>query len=126
MDNAGGAESHKNANCQSLLNNILADWGFCDVFGINFPDARVYTHFYKQHKTHSRLEFFLDDDRLVNLPVFSSNISHGFCSDHSYVTLTLQGNPLGGGGGGGVRPIILGKGFRARSWRGRPGHVPTF
>ena len=31
---------------------------------------------------------------LVNLPVCSSNISYGFCSDHSYVTLTLQGNPL--------------------------------
>ena len=43
MDKAGGAESHSNANCQSLLNNILADWGFCDVFRINNPDDRVYT-----------------------------------------------------------------------------------
>ena len=94
VDKAGGAESHKNANCQSLLNNILNDWGFCDVFIINNPDARVNTHFDKQHKTHSRLDFFLVDDRLVDLPVCSSNISHGFCSDHSYVTLTLQGNPL--------------------------------
>ena len=94
VDKAGGDESHKNANCQSLLNNILTDWGFCDVFRINNPDARVYTHFDKQHKTHSRLDFFIDDGRLVNLPVCSSNIAHGFCSDHSYVTLTLQGNPL--------------------------------
>ena len=97
VDKAGGAESHiKNVkfNCQSLLNNILTDWGFCDVFRINNPDARVYTHFDKQHKTHSRLDFFLVDDRLVNLPVCRSNISHGVCYDHSYVTLTLQGNPL--------------------------------
>ena len=43
VDKEGGAESHKNANCQSLLSNILADWGFCDVFRINYPDARVYT-----------------------------------------------------------------------------------
>ena len=33
------------------------------------------------------------------MPVCSSNISHGFCSDHSYVTLTLQGNPLSHGRG---------------------------
>ena len=28
--------------------------------------------------------------------------------------------------GGGFMPITLEKRFRARSWRGRPGHVPTF
>ena len=77
----------------------MGDWGFSDIFRLDNPDARIYTHFDKQHKTHTRLDFFLVDDDLVNLPVCSSNVSHGFNSDHSYVSLTLQGNPLSHGRG---------------------------
>ena len=99
LDKAGGAAVHNNVNCQTLLNNIMGDWGFSDVFRLNNPAARLYTHFDKQHSTHTRLDFFLVDDKLVNLPVCSSNISHGFSSDHSYVSLNLQGNPLSHGRG---------------------------
>ena len=90
VDKTGGTSSHKNVHCQNLLNNIMGDWGFSDIYRVNNPDARIYTHFDKQHSTHTRLDFFLIDDKLVNLPVCSSNISHGFNSDHSYVSLTLQ------------------------------------
>ena len=99
LDKVGGATSHKNVNCQSTLNNIMGDWGYTDVFRLNNPDARIFTHFDKQHSTYTRLDFFLVDDKLVNLPICISNISHGFNSDHSYVSLTLQGNPLSHGRG---------------------------
>ena len=99
LDKAGGAVSHKNVHCQSTLNNIMGDWGYSDVFRLNNPDARIFTHFDKQHSTYTRLDFFLVDDNLVNLPICCSNISHGFNSDHSYVSLTLKGNPLSHGRG---------------------------
>ena len=99
LDKSGGTPNHKNVKCQNLLNNIMGDWGFSDVYRINNPEAQIYTHFDKQHKTHSRLDFFLIDDKLINLAVCSSNISYGFNSDHSYVSLTLQGNPISHGRG---------------------------
>ena len=40
-----------------------------------------------------------------------------------YITVVKGG---GGGGGGGSGLSFWKKGFRARSWRGRPGHVPIF
>ena len=58
MDKSGGAIAHKNTKCQSLLNSIMGDWGFSDVFRLNNPDSRIFTHFDKQHKTHTRLDFF--------------------------------------------------------------------
>ena len=99
LDKSGGAATHKNVNCQNTLTTIMGDWGFSDVFRLNNPDARIYTHFDKQHRTHTRLDFFLVDDNLINLPVCTSNVSHGFSSDHSYVSLTLQGNPISHGRG---------------------------
>ena len=99
LDKNGGSASHKNSNCQSKLNNIMGDWGFSDVYRLENPNTRVYTHFNKQHNTHSRLDFFLVDDNIVNLPICSSSISHGFNSDHSYVALTIQGNPISHGRG---------------------------
>ena len=99
LDKSGGASNHKNVKCQNLLNNIMGDWGFSDVYRINNPEAKIYTHFDKQHRTHSRLDFFLVDDKLINLAVCSSNISYGFNSDHSYISLTLQGNPISHGRG---------------------------
>ena len=61
-------------------------------FPINRGSDRVYSHINKQHKTRTRLDFFLIDDNLVNFPVCYSEISHGFSSDHSYVSLTIQGS----------------------------------
>ena len=99
IDKVGGAPTHSNSKCQTYLNNIMADWGLSDIFRLNNPEARLYTHFDRQHHTHTRLDFFLTDDRLVNLPVCTSNISHGFNSDHSYVSLTLHGKSIEHGRG---------------------------
>ena len=99
LDKVGGAGAHKNANCRKLLNDIMVDWGFTDIFRLNNPNARIFTHLDKQHNTRTRLDFFLIDDSLVNLPICTSDISHGFSSDHSYVSLTLQGNPISHGRG---------------------------
>ena len=55
---------------------------------------RIFTHFNKQHGTASRLDFFLIDDDLVNFPICTSDISHGYISDHSYVSLNIQGSSI--------------------------------
>ena len=62
-------------------------------------EERMYTHFNKKYKTASRLDFFLIDDNLVNLPVCKTDISHGYNSDHSYVSLTIQGSSIERGRG---------------------------
>ena len=40
----------------------------------------------------SRLYFFLIDDDLVNFPECSTEVSHGYKSDHSYISLNIQGS----------------------------------
>ena len=92
LDKAGGSPAHSNSYRQSYLNNIISEYGLSDIFRLNNGDDRVYTHFNKQHKTRTRLDFFLIDDNLVNFPVCHSQITHGFSSDHSYVTLTIEGS----------------------------------
>ena len=59
----------------------------------------MYTHFNKPSKTVPRLEFFLIDDNLVNLPFCKTDISHGYNSDHSYVSMTNQGSSIKRGRG---------------------------
>ena len=90
LDKAGGAATHKNINCKKYLNKFCSEWGLSDVFRLNNPSTRLYTHFDKQFKTLTRLDFFLVDDRLINLPTCVSDITHGFSTDHSYVTLTIE------------------------------------
>ncbi len=77
----------------------MYDYGFSDIFRLCRGNDRVYTHFNKQHKTRTRLDFFIIDDNLVNFPVCETDISHGFNSDHSYVSLNLQGSPVSHGKG---------------------------
>ena len=92
LDKAGGSSTHSNSNRQAYLNNIISEYGLSDIFRLNNGDERFYTHFNKQHKTRTRLDFFLIDDNLVNFPICNSKISHGFNSDHSYITLTIEGS----------------------------------
>lgn len=92
IDKAGGNPTHSNSNRQTCLNNIMSECGLNDIFRLNNGDERTYTHFNKQHKTRTRLDFFLIDDNLVNFPVCQSQITHGFSSDHSYITLTIEGS----------------------------------
>ena len=99
LDKTGGAPAHSNKNCQALLNSIMADWGLSDIYRLNNPEARLYTHVDRQYNTQTRLDFFLVDDRLVNLPLCMSNISHGFNSDHSYISLSLRGTSIEHGRG---------------------------
>ncbi len=99
LDKRGGAPRHGNSNCQTFINNTMTEWGYSDIFRLTNSNRQLFTHFDKQHKTHTRLDFFLVDDRLVNFPVCTSSISHGFISDHSYVTLKLQGHTLERGRG---------------------------
>ena len=99
LDKQGGAATHANHKSQNFLNDMISDYGFSDVFRLCRGNDRVYTHCNKQHKTSSRLDFFLIDDNLVNFPICSADVSHGYNSDHSYISLNIQGSPISHGKG---------------------------
>ena len=94
LDKMGGAAQHANKNYQSHINNMIGEYGLCDIFRLSKGNERVFTHFNKTYKTASRLDFFLIDDNLPNFPVCETNISHGFSTDHSYISLNLQGSTI--------------------------------
>ena len=94
LDKMGGAAQHANKNYQSHINNMIGEYGLCDIFRLSRGNERVLTHFNKTYKTASRLDFFLIDENLPNFPVFETNISHGFSTDHSYISLNLQGSTI--------------------------------
>ena len=99
LDKQGGNPSHSNSNRQQFLNQMMADHGLTDILRLCIGNDRVYTHVNKQYKTQTRLDFFLIDDSLVNFPVCKPAASHGFKSDHSYISLALQGSPINRGKG---------------------------
>ena len=99
LDKRGGAAKHKSQKTQKFLNAVMLDYGFSDIFRLSRGGERLYSHFNKKCKTSTRLDFFLIDDRLVNFPVCETNITHGFKSDHSYVSLKLQGSGIKHGRG---------------------------
>ena len=94
LDKLVGAAQHANIYYQNYINGITNDYGLCDIYRLTRGKERMYTHFNKQYKTASRLDFFLIDDNLVNLPVCKTDISHGYNSDHRYVLLSIQGSSI--------------------------------
>ena len=84
LDKLGGAAQHANKN---YINTMISDYGLCDIFCLSRVDDRVYTHFNKTYKTASRLDLFLIDDHLSNSPVCNTKISHGYNTDHIYISL---------------------------------------
>ena len=99
LDKMGGASAHASSKTQNLVNTMTSDYGLSDIFRLTRGNETVFTHFNKRCGTASRLDFFLIDDRLVNFPICTSNISHGFNSDHSYVALNIQGSSIAPGKG---------------------------
>ena len=100
LDKLGGNPTHSNKKCQQLLNTAMSELGLHDPFRLEHDQDRKYTHFNKRCKTASRLDFFLVDNNVINLPMCSSLISHGFKSDHSFVELKLK-----------VSTIVHGRGY---------------
>ena len=94
LDRLGGSVKHSSQKSQKFLNNIINDFGLSDIYRLSKDDSRIYTHFNKKSHTASRLDFFLIDDNLVNLPVCAPEVSHGFLSDHSYISLFMKGSPI--------------------------------
>ena len=94
LDKLGGSSTHSNSKTQRFLNDIINSHGICDVFRVTRPSEKLYTHFNKKCKTATRLDFFLIDDNLVNFPTCTTDISHGFMSDHSYISLNIQGSSI--------------------------------
>ena len=64
------------------------------IFRLLWGSERTYTHFNKEYKTVSRLYFFLIDENLAKFPVCHTDISHGYNSDHSYVSLNIQSSSI--------------------------------
>lgn len=94
VDKQGGSSVHSNNKTQTFLNNMISDYGICDVFRVTRGTEKLYTHFNKKCKTATRLDFFLIDDALVNFPLCKTSITHGFMSDHSYISLDIQGSRI--------------------------------
>ena len=92
IDKSGGSSKHSSQKCQKYLNSICNDYGLCDIFRLAKGEDKIFTHFNKKSKTASRLDFFLIDDSLVNFPICFPNASHGFMSDHSYISLYIKGS----------------------------------
>lgn len=99
LDKVGGNQAHSNKKCQNLLNTAMSELGLHDPFRLHNESERKYTHFNKKCKTATRLDFFLVDNNVINLPLCTSSISHGFRSDHSFVDLTLKGSKITHGRG---------------------------
>ena len=99
LDKIGGSANHSNKKCQSFLNSLMSEGGLFDPFRVNNPSDKKFTHFNKKSITGTRLDFFLVDNNVMNLPKCESTISHGFKSDHSYVHLGLIGNTIERGRG---------------------------
>ena len=99
LDKMGGSTTHANHRCQHFLNNFMNDHGFSDIFRLTHNSDKVFTHFNKKCKTASRLDFFVIEDRLVNFPICEAEVSHGYRSDHSYISLSIQGSAIEHGRG---------------------------
>ena len=99
LDKLGGAAQHADKNYQNFINTMISDYGLCDIFRLLGGDERTYTHFNKKYKTASRLDFFSIDENLANFPVCHTDISHSYNSDHSYVSLNIQGSSIEKGRG---------------------------
>ena len=99
LDKMGGVAQHANKNYQNYINNVINDYGLCDIFRLSRGEERVYTHFNKTYKTAARLDYFLIDDNLPNFPLCETEISHGYNSDHSYISLKIQGSTIEKGKG---------------------------
>ena len=92
LDKIGGLPEHGNRKCQILLNNLMGEWGLHDFFRIQNSSNKTFTHYNKRCRTGTRLDYFLVDSSMINLPTCKSTISHGFRSDHSYVSLIVEGH----------------------------------
>ena len=99
LDKKGGVHAHQSSRTQNFLNMITSEYSLSDVLRVTKGDLRMFTHFNKQHKTATRLDFFLVDDRLINFPQCNTSITHGFKSDHSYISLHLMGSEIKHGRG---------------------------
>ena len=94
LDKLGGNQTHSNKKCQHLLNTAMSELGLHDPLRLHNETERKYTHFNKKCKTASRLDFFLVDNNVINLPLCTRSISHGFRSDHSFVELKIKGSSI--------------------------------
>ena len=99
LDKLGGAEKHSAQKSQAFLNTMCNDYGLCDILRLHRGKDRIFSHVNRTYRTSSRLDFFLIDDNLVNFPVCVPNISHGFMTDHSYISLFIKGTAIERGKG---------------------------
>lgn len=83
------------SKCSTIINTFLNSYGVSDVWRFLNPTARDYSFFSHVHKTFSRIDYFLLDNKLLS-SVRSCSYQTIVISDHAPLSLelTLPNQPL--------------------------------
>ena len=92
----GIARTHQNA--LEVVQDTMENMELCDAWRIFNPDFKSYTWRQRQPEIHCRLDFFLVSQSILGISI-DTDITQGFKTDHSLITLSLSlhSNPRGNG-----------------------------
>ena len=92
----GIARTHQNA--LEVVQDAMENMEVCDVWRIFNPDCKRYTWRQRQPEIHCRLDFVLVSQSILGISTHA-DITPGFKTDHSLITLSLSlhSNPRGNG-----------------------------
>ena len=92
----GIARTHQSA--LEVVQDAMENMELCDVWRIFNPDCKRYIWRQRQPEIHCRLDFFLVSQSILGISTHT-DITPGFKTDHSLITLSLSlhSNPKGNG-----------------------------
>ena len=92
----GIARTHQNV--LEVVQDAMENMEVCDVWRIFNPDCKRYTWRQRQPEIHCRLDFVLVSQSILGISTHA-DITPGFKTDHSLITLSLSlhSNPRGNG-----------------------------
>ena len=101
--------AHASHKTQNLVNNMISDYGLSDIFhlAVRIGYSLKLINSMEQQLAFTFL-FINRSDNLVNFPICTSDIGLDYSSDHSYVSLNIQGST-----------IVQGKGY----WKFNNSHL---
>ena len=92
-DKEGGRPySLSHPNTRSILLDAIDEYDMVDIWRVLNPNAKQYTWRQRNISVKCRLDFFLMSLYLSNI-VKTAEISYGFRTDHSYISVTLGKRP---------------------------------
>ena len=98
MDKKGGQSSSTHNKSREILLSKMDEYDLVDCFRILNPNEKRYTWHQNSPKVFCRLDFFLTSFGLLNITNITS-ISHGYKSDHSFITIEIGNKKLERGPG---------------------------